>query len=51
MMHLMNPQTLSVTLPKYLSSEINDVVREPLEDSHFTDSTKPLKIVIGYEMI
>ena len=40
-----------VTLPKTdLSSEMNDVVREPSLDSHFTDSTKP-KIVLRYEAI
>ena len=33
------------TLPKTdLSSEMNDVVREPSLDSHFTDSTKPARL-------
>src|SRR6056300_1309001 len=34
-----------LTLPKTdLSSEMNDVVREPSFDSHFTDSTKPARL-------
>ena len=35
---------LDVETKTDLSSEMNDVVREPSLDSHFTDSTKPARL-------